>query len=376
VSGGTLQSKSDNGSSSPLLAVDHLTLYFPVKKGVVLDHVVARVRAVDDVSFTLRAQETLGVVGESGCGKTTLAHCLLHLLTPTSGSISFRGQDVASMKGASLKDFRRQVQMVFQDPQSSLNPRKRIGQIISSGLDLRGVERPKVGAEIRHLLRQVGLDPDHVNRFPHEFSGGQRQRVGIARAIAVRPSLVVLDEPVSALDVSVQAQVINLLSDLQSEYHLAFIYIAHNLAVVRHVSDRIAVMYLGKIVELSPADQLYRKPLHPYTAALLSAIPVPDLKARGSRRVVARGELPNALEPPPGCRFHPRCPRANEVCRKIEPPLTEFADGHLVACHHPLNIDPAQLASARRSLLSPLSAGDATPTIVDLEATPGPGKES
>ncbi len=372
----TPQSTSENGSSSPLLVVDHLTLYFPVKKGVLLDHVVARVRAVDDVSFTLRAHETLGVVGESGCGKTTLAHCLLHLLSPTSGSIRFRGQDVASMKGASLKDFRRQVQMVFQDPQSSLNPRKRIGQIISSGLNLRGVERSDTGPEIRQLLRQVGLDPDHVNRFPHEFSGGQRQRVGIARAIAVRPSLVVLDEPVSALDVSVQAQVINLLSDLQHEYHLAFIYIAHNLAVVRHVSDRIAVMYLGKIVELSPADELYRKPLHPYTAALLSAIPVPDLKARGSRRVVARGELPNALEPPPGCRFHPRCPRASEICRASEPPLTEFADGHLVACHHPLNVDSAQLSTARRSELSPLSAGDALPTIVDLEATPGPGKES
>jgi oligopeptide/dipeptide ABC transporter ATP-binding protein len=370
VSAETPQSTSGNGSSSPLLVVDHLTLYFPVKKGVLLDHVVARVRAVDDVSFTLRAHETLGVVGESGCGKTTLAHCLLHLLSPTSGSIHFRGQDVASMKGASLKDFRRQVQMVFQDPQSSLNPRKRIGQIISSGLNLRGVERSDTGSEIRQLLRQVGLDPDHVNRFPHEFSGGQRQRVGIARAIAVRPSLVVLDEPVSALDVSVQAQVINLLSDLQHEYHLAFIYIAHNLAVVRHVSDRIAVMYLGKIVELSPADELYRKPLHPYTAALLSAIPVPDLKARGSRRVVARGELPNALEPPPGCRFHPRCPRADEICRATEPPLTEFADGHLVACHHPLNVDPAQLATARRSLLSPLSAGDALPTIVDLETTP------
>ena len=280
------------------------------------------------------------------------------------------------MKRASLKDFRRQVQMVFQDPQSSLNPRKRAAQIIATGLYLRGLDRAKAGEEIPHLLQQVGLRPEHANRFPHEFSGGQRQRVGIARAISVRPSLVVLDEPVSALDVSVQAQVINLLSDLQREYRLAFIYIAHNLAVVRHVSDRIAVMYLGKIVELSPADQLYRKPLHPYTSALLSAIPVPDLKARGTRRVVAKGELPSALNPPPGCRFHPRCPRASDVCRTSEPPLTEFADGHLVACHHPLNLDPAELSTARRSQLSPLSAGDEAPTIADLEEPLAQGKES
>lgn len=370
------QSRREDDGRTPLLVVDHLTLHFPVKKGVVLDRVVAQVRAVDDVSFTLQAQETLGVVGESGCGKSTLANCLLHLLAPTSGSIYFRGQDVASMKRASLKDFRRQVQMVFQDPQSSLNPRKRAAQIIATGLYLRGLDRSKAGEEIPHLLQQVGLRPEHANRFPHEFSGGQRQRVGIARAISVRPSLVVLDEPVSALDVSVQAQVINLLSDLQREYRLAFIYIAHNLAVVRHVSDRIAVMYLGKIVELSPADQLYRKPLHPYTSALLSAIPVPDLKARGTRRVVAKGELPSALKPPPGCRFHPRCPRASDVCRTSEPPLTEFADGHLVACHHPLNLDPAELSTARRSQLSPLSAGDEAPTIADFEEPLAPGKES
>ncbi|MGD0810559.1 MAG: oligopeptide/dipeptide ABC transporter ATP-binding protein [Acidimicrobiales bacterium] len=372
----TPQPRPEDEAHSPLLVVDHLTLHFPVKKGVVLDRVVAQVRAVDDVSFTLQAQETLGVVGESGCGKSTLANCLLHLLPPTSGSVSFRGQDVTLMKRASVKDFRRQVQMVFQDPQSSLNPRKRVAQIISTGLDLRGVDRSKTGEEVRRLLQQVGLRPEHANRFPHEFSGGQRQRVGIARAISVRPSLVVLDEPVSALDVSVQAQVINLLSDLQRQYRLAFIYIAHNLAVVRHVSDRIAVMYLGKIVELSPADELYRKPLHPYTAALLSAIPVPDLKARGTRRVVAKGELPSALRPPPGCRFHPRCPRASEVCRTSEPPLTEFADNHLVACHHPLNLEPADLSVARRSPLSPLSAGDETPTVVDFEEPLATGKES
>jgi oligopeptide/dipeptide ABC transporter ATP-binding protein len=354
----------DDGDPQPLLSVDHLSLHFPVKKGVLIDRVVARVRAVDDVSFTLAAQETLGVVGESGCGKSTLARCLLRLLTPTSGSIYFKGRDVAAMRSESLKDLHRQVQMVFQDPLSSLNPRKRISQIIAVGLQLRGVRGAAAETEVRHILRQVGLNPEHVNRFPNEFSGGQRQRIGIARAIAVRPNLIVLDEPVSALDVSVQAQVINLLSDLQQEYHLAYIYIAHNLAVVRHVSDRIAVMYLGKIVELSPADELYTKPLHPYTAALLSAIPVPDLKVRGTRRVLAKGEPPNPLNPPPGCRFQPRCPRASDVCRQSEPPLTAYRGGHLVACHHPLNLDQIELASAVRSNLSPRSAGDVVPTIL------------
>jgi oligopeptide/dipeptide ABC transporter ATP-binding protein len=353
-----------NGADpAPLLAVEHLTVHFPVKKGVLIDRVVARVRAVDDISFTLDARQTLGVVGESGCGKSTLALCLLRLLQPTGGCISFRGGDIATMQRTELKNLRREVQMVFQDPQSSLNPRKRVAEIVAAGLRLRDVPRSDIHGDVRRLLEQVGLNPEHVNRFPHEFSGGQRQRIGIARALAVRPSLIVLDEPVSALDVSVQAQVINLLSDLQRAYQLAYIYIAHNLAVVRHVSDRIAVMYLGKIVELSPADELYRRPLHPYTSALLSAIPAPELQARGARRVTAEGEPPNPLQPPLGCRFHHRCPRASELCRTTEPPLTAYDGGHLAACHHPLNLEPDDLATATRSELSALSASHVAPTL-------------
>ena len=253
--------------------------------------------------------------------------------------------------------------MVFQDPQSSLNPRKRVIDTLSVALRLRGVHRSGLRTEARDLLSQVGLDRDHVNRFPHEFSGGQRQRIGIARAVAVRPSLIVLDEPVSALDVSVQAQVINLLSDLQEDLRLAYLYIAHNLAVVRHVSDRVAVMYLGKIVESASVDELYENPGHPYTAALLSSIPVPELKAKSGRRAIAAGEPPNPLQPPTGCRFNPRCPRAADVCREVEPPLTLYPGGHLVACHRPINVSAAALADACRSDLSPLTSGNIAPVI-------------
>jgi oligopeptide/dipeptide ABC transporter ATP-binding protein len=350
-------------SSSPLLSVEHLTVHFPVKKGVVVDREVARVRAVDDVSFTLGPQETLGVVGESGCGKSTLAKSLLRLISPTGGTISFRGQNVSKMSHREVGALRREVQMVFQDPQASLNPRKRVVDILSVALRLRGVPHARMRSEAGDLLSQVGLDRDHVNRFPHEFSGGQRQRIGIARAVAVRPSLIVLDEPVSALDVSVQAQVINLLSDLQEDLQLAYLYIAHNLAVVRHVSDRVAVMYLGKIVESASVDELYERPGHPYTAALLSSIPVPELKEKSGRRDIAAGEPPNPLEPPAGCRFHPRCPRAAEVCRQTEPPLTLYPGNHLVACHRPMNIGAHEMAHARRSELSPLTSGDTEPVI-------------
>jgi oligopeptide/dipeptide ABC transporter ATP-binding protein len=350
-------------SSPPLLSVEHLTVHFPVKKGVVVDREVGRVRAVDDVSFTLGQQETLGVVGESGCGKSTLAKCLLKLVAPTDGTVSFRGQDISKMSRRDVSALRRDVQMVFQDPQASLNPRKRVIDILGVALRLRGVHRSGLNTEARDLLSQVGLDRDHINRFPHEFSGGQRQRIGIARAVAVRPSLIVLDEPVSALDVSVQAQVINLLSDLQEDLRLAYLYIAHNLAVVRHVSDRVAVMYLGKIVESASVDELYESPRHPYSAALLSSIPVPELKAKSGRRAIASGEPPNPLQPPTGCRFNPRCPRAADVCREVEPPLTVYPGGHLVACHRPINVSAAALAGARRSDLSPLTAGSTEPVI-------------
>jgi len=358
-----LPAVEEPAAAAPLLEVEHLKLYFPVKAGVVVDRVSGWVRAVDDVSFTLNEEETLGLVGESGCGKTTLARCLVQLLSPTSGSIRFRGEDVATRSRAGRRALRHEVQMVFQDPQASLNPRKRVGQIVSAGLRLRGLKRAKAASELRRLLTDVGLNAEHVNRFPHEFSGGQRQRVGVARALAVRPSLIVLDEPVSALDVSVQSQVINLLSDLQEEFRLGYIFVAHDLAVVRHVSDRIAVMYLGKIVELSPGDGLYHHPIHPYTAALLDAIPVPDLARRATRTSPVRGEPPNPINPPTGCRFHPRCPRASDICKTVEPQLTAYPSGHLAACHHPLNVQADDLAAAARSPLTPLSAGQEVPTL-------------
>jgi oligopeptide/dipeptide ABC transporter ATP-binding protein len=350
--------------AGPLLEVEHVALHFPVKQGLLIDRVVANVRAVDDVSFTLQEGETLGLVGESGCGKTTLARCLLRLLEPTSGTIRFRGGDITHTHERQLRAFRRQVQMVFQDPQASLNPRKRVGQIVGGGLRLSGVPGMDRETRVRELLAQVGLNPEHINRFPHEFSGGQRQRVGVARALSVEPRLIVLDEPVSALDVSIQAQVINLLDDLQDRLGLSYVFVAHDLSVVRHVSDRIAVMYLGKLVELSPAEDLYSRPVHPYTAALLSAIPIPDPERTRSRpRLSVPGEPPNPLDPPAGCRFHTRCPWATEVCRTTEPPLTAYPGGHLAACHHPLDVTPAEVAAASRSPLSPLTAGEKMPEL-------------
>jgi oligopeptide/dipeptide ABC transporter ATP-binding protein len=360
--GSPLAAARPQPSSGPLLEVDHVTMHFPVKKGLLFDHVIANVRAVDDVSFTLSEGETLGLVGESGCGKTTLARSLLRLLEPTSGAIRFRGLDITHLGQRGLRPYRHDVQMVFQDPQASLNPRKRVGQIIGAGLRLRGTARANVDREVRKLLAQVGLNPEHINRFPHEFSGGQRQRVGVARALAAEPRLIVLDEPVSALDVSIQAQVINLLDDLQDDLGLSYIFVAHDLSVVRHVSDRIAVMYLGKLVELSPAEDLYTKPVHPYTAALLSAIPIPDPdSSRARARLPVVGEPPNPLDPPSGCRFHTRCPQASEVCRTTEPQLSEYADGHLAACHHPQNLTDEEIARATRSPLSPVTAGDGAP---------------
>ena len=352
---------AENGQ--PLLAAEHVELHFPIKSGVLIDRTVGVVHAVDDVSLSLREGQTLGVVGESGCGKSTLARCIVRLLEPTSGALRFRGTDITHLKRRGLMPLRKEVQLVFQDPVSSLNPRQRVAQIIGTPLRLHGMERGQVQNRVRELLDRVGLNPEHINRYPHEFSGGQRQRIGIARALATEPRLMVLDEPVSALDVSVQAQVVNLLDDLQDDFGLSYVFIAHDLSVVRHVSDQIAVMYLGKVMELSPARELYSKPIHPYTEALLAAIPIPDPRENRAReRTVIGGEPPNPINPPSGCRFHTRCPRATEICSTAEPPLAEYPGGHLAACHHPLNVSSAEVSGATRSPLSPVSAGEEMPS--------------
>ena len=359
------QAQAGNGTSqngSKLLEVDHLQILFPIKSGLLIDRKIGQVHAVDDVTFDLMQGETLGIVGESGCGKTTLIRALVRLIDSTGGAIRFRGNDITKADRKRLQPIRREMQMVFQDPQASLNPRKRVQQILSTPLALRGVPKDRIEAESRDLLDRVGLHREYLNRFPHEFSGGQRQRIGIARALAMNPQLLLLDEPVSALDVSIQAQVINLLDELQDEFHLSYGFVAHDLSVVRHVSDRIVVMYLGKLMEISPADELYSKPIHPYTSALLSAIPIPDpVENRARTREVVGGEPPNPIRPPSGCRFHTRCPRATEVCSQIEPPLTEYGGGHLAACHHPQNVTPEEIAAATRSAQSPHSAGDHMP---------------
>jgi oligopeptide/dipeptide ABC transporter ATP-binding protein len=346
-----------------LMKVDHLRVLFPVKAGLIIDRTVAHVHAVDDVSFTIGEGETLGIVGESGCGKTTLIRTLVRLIDSTSGQIRFRDQDITKAKRRVMQPVRREVQMVFQDPQASLNPRKRIGQILATPLKLRGVADSQIKSESRDLLERVGMRAEHLSRFPHEFSGGQRQRIGIARAVAMNPKLILLDEPVSALDVSIQAQVINLLEDLQNDLGLSYVFVAHDLSVVRHVSDRIAVLYLGKMMEMSPSEELYTKPIHPYSTALLAAIPIPDPKENRERvRTKVTGEVPSPIDPPPGCRFAGRCPRATDVCRELEPQLTEYAGGHLAACHNPQNVTAEEIAAAKRSPLSPLSSGEQMPT--------------
>jgi oligopeptide/dipeptide ABC transporter ATP-binding protein len=345
------------GDGKPLLQAEHVKLYFPVKSGALVDRTVGHVHAVDDISLTLHEGETLGIVGESGCGKSTLARCLVRLLEPTDGTLRYEGNDITHRGRRGLQSFRRDVQFVFQDPVASLNPRQRVGQIIGTPMSLQGVGASERRTRVRELLEKVGLNPEHINRYPHEFSGGQRQRIGVARALAVNPRLIVLDEPVSALDVSIQAQVVNLLDDLQKEMGLSYVFIAHDLSVVRHVSDQIAVLYLGKVMELSPATELYSKPIHPYTQALLSAIPIPDPKQnRERKRQVIGGEPPNPIAPPTGCRFHTRCPFATEICSQVEPPLKEYVGGHLAACHHPLNVSEDEVTSAAPSSLSPLSA--------------------
>jgi len=339
-----------NANGGPLVELDDLRVWFPIKKGVLLDRHVGDVKAVDGVSLTIERGETVGLVGESGCGKSTVGRAMLRLYEPTGGRVLFEGADMTHMSEAQLRPLRRRMQMVFQDPFASLNPRHSVGRTIGEPLRVHGIAKGgEVDARVREILEVVGLPQDAANRYPHEFSGGQRQRVGLARALALNPSLVVCDEPVSALDVSIQAQIVNLLEKLQEEFGLTYLFIAHDLAVVRHISDRIAVMYLGKIVEVAPADDLYHNPLHPYTLTLLSAIPIPDPVVERNRRAIrVQGDLPSPANPPVACRFHTRCPFVQPTrCRDEEPPLRTL-DGHLVACHYAEEIRAGSLTPVER----------------------------
>jgi oligopeptide/dipeptide ABC transporter ATP-binding protein len=328
---------TSGGIGQDLLAVEDLVKHFPIRRGV-LQRQVGAVQAVDGISFAIRRKETFSIVGESGCGKSTTGRLLTRLLEPTGGTITLEGRDITHLSDAAMRPLRRDIQMIFQDPYSSLNPRHTVGAIVSAPYHLQGVKPPGgTKKAVQELLAAVGLNPEHYNRYPHEFSGGQRQRIGIARTLALRPRVIVADEPVSALDVSIQAQIINLLEDLQEEFDLTYVFIAHDLSVVRYVSDRVAVMYLGKIVELADREDLYTRPMHPYTVALMSAVPVPSTRPRERERIRLAGDVPSPINPPPACRFHTRCWKAQEICRTVEPPLVELAPAHRVACHFPEN---------------------------------------
>ena len=323
-------------SNGVLVEVNNLKMHFPIFRGIVIQRRVGAVKAVDGINFVVRKGETLGLVGESGCGKTTTGRAILQLYRPTEGEVLFEGADLCKMTGETLRHMRRKMQMIFQDPYASLNPRMTVGDIIGEPIEIHKLAPNKKARmeRVQELLRVVGLNPYFANRFPHEFSGGQRQRIGVARALAVEPSFIVCDEPISALDVSIRAQILNMLEELQQKFNLTYLFIAHDLSVVRHVSDRVAIMYVGKIVELADRDEIYKNPLHPYAQALLSAVPIPDpVVERVRKRIILVGDVPSPVNPPSGCRFHPRCPVAMEICSEIEPDFRDVGNDHWVACH-------------------------------------------